>query len=184
MFRKADMDMWADMYKKAIDDGVFKDAPEPPKPDHYKFLQDVDRAPDHRSAEAEYWNRMHSELATDPMEVFNEDYDDAPKPVKQNMSKDEIGDVASSKANAANPIDPASVGKDQDYKPNLADVNELQELHDMRVKLLELQGKLAASDALATDEGSKIQKQIDKLKQDIDELSDNISPQFLQSYLS
>jgi chemotaxis protein histidine kinase CheA len=186
MFNKSELDKWADLYQKAVDDGVFKDAPEPTKPDHFNFLNQPEEASSYNSAEAEYWDRVHqTNVFVDPLEVFNEDYDNPPKPIKPNMSNKELGDVAASKANAANPIEPSSVGKDQDYKPNLADVEELQELHNMKVQLLELQGKLAASDALAkSDDGDKIQKQIDKLQQAIDELSDSITPQFMQSYLS
>jgi hypothetical protein len=79
-----------------------------------------------------------------------------------------------------NPVYPNTVGKDQDYNPSWADVNQLEQLHDMRVNLHELESKLNSKDALAqTKQGKTIQNQINSLWTQIDNLSNSITPDFL-----
>lgn len=183
-----DLQNWQDMWQKAQEEIEEQNPPAPrkgiepaPGPEKSEFS----------SVDKEYWDAIyrasrHPGDAPDPLEVFTEDLRvETPKPVPPNQEKKELGDVAKTKANAANPIDPASVGKDQDYKPNLADVGQLEQLHNLKINLYELECKLNTNDCLAkTDQGKKIQSQIQSLKTQIDELSDNITPDFLQSYLS
>jgi hypothetical protein len=143
-----------------------------------------------------YWNAVYEKMTSyddapdiaAPEMITEENQKDkitVPTPIKPNLTDKEMGDVVKSKANAANPVNPASVGKDQDYKPNMADVYQLEQLHDMKIKLYDLECKLNEKDALAkSKEGVKIQVQIEDIKKKIDELSDAITPNFLQSYLS
>lgn len=177
-----DFNNWCDMWEKAQEDEDFQK--ESPK---------VEPNP-HR--DADYWNAVYEKMnkyddapdLANPQILTEENQKDKitiPIPKKPNLSTKELGDVAKSAANAANPTTATSAGKDQDYKPNLADVYQLEQLHDMKIKLYDLECKLNEKDALAqSKEGMKIQVQIEDIKRKIDELSDSITPDFLQSYLS
>ena len=187
-------DNWCDMWQKAQEeDGLFKDEPTPTtSPSKIDFFgqHHEEGEEDISQTNSDYWNTIYnmSNNAGDAPDVTKWQVlteDEVPKPVKPNLTNKEIGDIVKSKANSANPIHPVSVGKDQDYKPSLANVYQLEQLSIMKVSLCELEGKLNANDALGkTKEGSKVQKQIDEMKKKIDELSDAITPDFLQSYLS
>jgi len=176
---------WVDMWEKAQKDGTIETTPTP-TPDVSVEKQDFFGQNNTPASELlqeddiEYWNRLSGKKLNEENRITP-----APQPLEPDFGKKEIGDVASGIANAANPISPASVGKDQNYKPNLADVNQLEQLHDMKVNLHELESKLNTKDALAqSNQGKKIQIQIENLKAKIDELSDSISPDFLKSYLT
>jgi len=205
---KKDFQNWQDMWEKAMDEDVPTPAATPPEQQSRQvYFNNPSGAADppqsdNSSVDKEYWDQiykasMHPGDSPDPLqaafgaesEILTEKAEDmnvtTPKPVAPNQSKDELGDIAKTKANAANPIDPGSIGKDQDYKPNLADAHQLEQLHNLKINLYELECKLNTNDCLAkTDKGKKIQNQIDALKTHIDELSDTITPDFLQSYLS
>ena len=191
MLNRKELQDWQNMWNKAQD--------EMPKPEPESIPMQEDPIPDSTSekrdsewwsgVDKDYWDQIYKGSMGNKSSVLNEESDGLsvklPQPVKPNQSKEELGDVAKTKANAANPIDPASVGKDQDYKPNLADAHQLEQLHNLKINLYELECKLNANDCLAkTDKGKKIQSQIETLKTQIDELSDTITPDFLQSYLS
>ena len=200
---KSDLEKWSGMWEKAMDTDDFK-APKEETPYSDQDLGKIDFFGQNRIAgddkrevsrpDAQYWNKVYRMMAKeddvpDPLadDILTEDDKQIvnPVPKKPNLTDKEIGNVAKSKANAANPIDPASVGKDQDYKPSLADVYQLEQLHNMKINLCELEGKLNAKSALGhSKDGQKIQGQINELKKKIDELSDSITPDFLQSYLS
>ena len=189
-------DKWVDMWDKAQKDGTIESPTTKPEAGVEKedfFGQSNTPAPKLlQEGDVEYWNKLSGckyQVGVDPACEENLNEDDritpAPQPIEPDLGKKEIGDVASTVANAANPIQPASVGKDQNYKPNLADVNQLEQLHDMKVNLHELESKLNNKDALAkSDQGKKIQTQIENMKAQIDALSDSISPDFLKSYLT
>lgn len=199
-----DFDSWVDMWDKAQNDDEFKKqskkANEKPL-DNVDFfgqqryageeVEDVDAS----SSDSEYWKKIYRMSsngdAPDPLadenQVITEDGKQIvnPRPVKPNLSDKEMGDVAKSAGNSANPISPSSVGKDQNYKPNFADVYQLESLVDLKTNLHELECKLNAGDSLGkSKQGQKIQKQIDEMRKKIDDLSDSITPNFLQSYLS
>jgi hypothetical protein len=185
-----DLKNWQDMWEKAQAE-MGQDQKSPSQEFRKDLVPQQPEKSEFSSVDKEYWDAIYKASknpsdAPDPLEVFNEDLSvETPKPVKPNQSKEELGGVAKGRANAANPIDPASIGKDQDYKPNLADAGQLEQLHNLKINLYELECKLNTNDCLAkTQQGKKIQGQIKRLKSQIDELSDNITPDFLQSYLS
>jgi len=201
---KNQFDNWCDMWQQAQETDLFNDAPISQDPYH-PSNQSPDKqdffGQNHEEAEEEiptsavdYWNmiyKMSNNAGDSPdvtkFQVLTEEEDKVvmPEPVKPNQMDAERGAVVKSKASAANPINPSSVGKDQDYKPSLVNVYQLEQLHDMKINLHELEAKLNANDALGkTKEGAKVQKQIDEMKKKIDELSDALTPNFLQSYLS
>lgn len=180
------LDKWVDMWEKAQEDGTIETTPPTTKAEKQDFFGQNHQAPteEFQDDDVEYWNKINGR--EEPRILTEQDrITPAPQPLEPDLSKKEIGDVASTVANAANPIQPSSVGKDQNYKPNLADVQQLEQLHNMKVNLYELESKLNAKDALAqSSQGKKIQTQIENLKVQIDELSDAISPDFLKSYLT
>jgi hypothetical protein len=188
---------WTDLWEKAQKEGVFGDSAQPVPENPIPYASHEPKG--HDNVDKEYWNNVyansrHAGDAPDPFtkpEVLN-DWNvvsgdrttPQPQPLKSDLTDKEKGDVVRTAADAANPIEPSSVGKDQNYKPNWADVQQLEQLHDMKVNLHELESKLNAGDAMATDKGQKIQKQIDSLRVRMDELSDELTPDFLRSYLS
>jgi hypothetical protein len=177
-----------DKWDKAQEAGIFDDAPGPVEP----FMPQDDpyckkeSAP--ANADVDYWREIYAKSMGQsmPSGMLNEQgIPPMPNPVEPGLSKPEIQKIAKSAANAANPTRITTVGKDQDYKPNWSDVRQLEQLHDMKINLYELESKLNHGHALAeTKKGQKVQTQINNLKKEIDALSDALSPDFLQSYLS
>ena len=179
------LNKWVDMWEKAQENEIIKSSPSPQvqKQDFFGLHHQVPNE-EIKDDDIECWNKINGR--EEPQILTEQDgITPAPQPLEPDLSKKEIGDVASTVANAANPIQPSSVGKDQNYKPNLADVQQLEQLHNMKVNLYDLESKLNAKDALAqSSQGKKIQTQIKNLKVQIDKLSDAISPDFLKSYLT
>ena len=182
-------DNWCDMWDKAQGDGEFidgckeADAPNTEKVDF--FGQNHEEGEEEiEQSNSDYWNTIYNmSNAPDIDQVLTEN-EELPRPIKSNLTDKEIGDIVRSKANSANPIHASSVGKDQDYKGGI-NVYQLEQLSDMKLSLHELEGKLNTNNALGkTKAGSRVQKQIDEMKRKIDELSDALTPNFLQSYLS
>ena len=188
-------DNWCDMWDKAQEDGEFidgckeADAPNTEKVDffgqnHEEGEEEIDQS------NSDYWNTIYkmSNNSGDAPDVTNyqvlTENEEVPRPIKSNLTDKEIGDIVRSNANSANPIHASSVGRDSDYKPNLVNIYKLEQLSDMKVSLCELEGKLNVNDGLGKKEGIKIQVKINELKNKIDELSDTLTPNFLQSYLS
>lgn len=188
-------DNWCDMWNKAQEDGEFidgckeADAPNTEKVDF--FGQNHEEGEEEiEQSNSDYWNTIYkmSNNSGDAPDVTNyqvlTENEEVPRPIKSNLTDKEIGDIVRSNANSANPIHASSVGKDQDYKAGI-NVYQLEQLSSMKSNLHELESKLNTNDALGkTKAGNKIQLKIDEMKKKIDELSDALTPNFLQSYLS
>ena len=106
-------------------------------------------------------------------------------------SKGDLGVKGAELANTANPIYPSSRGEDQrkHVTPEWEDGKGLRELVYMKHNLYNLEVKINSSPkfgAYAPDspEIKKIQVQIDELKHKMDELSNSLSPDFIQDELS
>lgn len=201
-----DFDKWVGMWEKVMDTEDFKEPkPETPysddTPGKVDFFGQNRLAGDDKKEvsrpDVEYWNKVYRMMrkeddALDPLTdetgVLTEENGGKlvdPVPKKPNMTNKEMGDASKGVANAANPIQPSSLGKDQDYKPSLVSVYQLEQIIDLKTNLQELECKLNSKSAFGqSKEGKKIQTQIDELKKKIDELSDSLTPDFLQSYLS
>jgi hypothetical protein len=193
-------DNWCDMWQKAQEDEDFvsgckdSDTQGSTSPEKIDFFgQNHEEADDEfEPGSLDYWTKIYnmSNNAGDApdvtkWEVLTDGVNNVPEPVKPNLTDAEMGKVVKSMGNSANPIQPSSVGRDTDYKPNISNVYSLEQLSDMKINLHELECKLNVNDALGkVKDGVKVQAKIDELRKKIDELSDAITPNFLQSYLS
>lgn len=107
-------------------------------------------------------------------------------------SKDSLGIKGAELANTANPLlEPASRGEDQrkHVTPDWSDGKGLRELVYMKHNLYNLEVKINSNPKFGnygpdTPEIKKIQSQIDELKHKIDDLSNSLSPDFVQDELS
>jgi len=102
-------------------------------------------------------------------------------------SKDDLGTKAAELGNSANPIYPSTRGEDQrkHVTPEWADGKGLRELVYMKHNLYNLEVKINSNPKFGAygpeaPEIKKIQGQIDELKYKIDELSNSLSPDFVQ----
>lgn len=167
------------LWDKAQESGLFGEAKPKPKnvPQYNDSSSEVFESP-----EAKYWRDVYNtikvnggeDLAPDPLNLISEE---------ATTSKEDLKKFAQSSGPNANPVTPWTVGKDQDYDPQMADVAQLEQLHDMKCNLQELEAKLNAKTALGeTAQGKKVQRQINALRTQIDNLSDALTPDFLDHY--
>jgi hypothetical protein len=197
---------WCDQWDKAQKEGVFKDRPKPhvPSPqiggdeDFFgnsrppEVFQEGKRQV--RDVDAKYWKKLYelSKQGDNAPDILSESAwqteggtlpEQAPKATKKGMA-----DRASKLGNTPNPVYPNTYGPDQKERkvtPNWTDGKELLELHNMKVNLHELESKFNAAWAVGQDGKMKsVKRQIDGLKQIIDELSNVLTPNFLSDYLS
>jgi len=105
---------------------------------------------------------------------------DWPKGQDPNMSK-----MARGLAHSANPVYFYSYGKDQDLHvtPNWSSGVELEELHNIKVELEQLESKLGHAETLGKDT-KRLKSQLSELKIKVDELSNSLTPGFLSDYMS
>lgn len=170
-----DLDKYTDQWEKALKNGIFDDAPQPPAPsrdlDFFGQMGGEEIVP-MNECDAKYWDRVYKlskrtgpGCAPDPL-----------APMKEEVDKTAAKRVADKIANSANPIEPWTVGKDQDWKPtpNWTDGKELRELAEMKKKLEQLESKMNAQEGLGKS-GDSIQKQIDAMRQKLDDLSDSLT---------
>jgi hypothetical protein len=103
-----------------------------------------------------------------------------PKGQDADMSK-----MARGLSHTANPVYYYSYGKDQDLHvtPNWSSGVELEELHNIKVELEQLESKLGAAETLGKDT-KKLKSQLSELKTKVDELSNSLTPSFLSDYMS
>jgi hypothetical protein len=103
------------------------------------------------------------------------------KPDGKSSSKitDDLGGLA-------NPVHTSARGKDASNRvtPNWAGGQEIIELHKMKEQLQKLEDKIAADPMVENKGTKKVMSQIDALWKKIDELSDTLTPDFVQEYLS
>ncbi len=196
-------DKWTDQWEKAQASGIFGTPKQPqnPKQDDYhrpqNIVQDVD---------TEYWNKVyrlsnHMGDSPDPLEeepdpaAGNEPVtisEDAPgkndfKLVSTTKSdKKTSGKITDELGGLPNPVKAATRGKDANNRvtPNFAGGQEIIELHKMKEQLQKLEDKIAADPMVENKSTKKVMTQIDALWARIDELSDTLTPEFVQEYLS
>lgn len=128
---------------------------------------EYDRDEPLNEADTKYWAEV-SKLA-DP-----HGYTD---PLKLVESKEDAKNVADALAKAHNPINPQSVGKDQDPVVTQnwgTGGKEYFQLEELKVRLEKLESKLNAMESEGKS-GSSAQSKIDGLKKQIDELSDSLN---------
>ena len=165
----AGFDDWVDMWEKAQGDGTFADAPKPPpqRGGSGSFFGVHSQSPDFDTppaeADTEYWNQVYqrSNNAGDSPDVaYPEMLQEQKKPVEKAVeprrkkkrkplsegkanTPTELRGVAKQQLRSPNPIYHYNVNKDQEphVTPNWTDGEELVELHDLKIKLHQLEGK-------------------------------------------
>lgn len=93
-------------------------------------------------------------------------------------AKTDAGKIAKSLSRSPNPLYHYSAGKDQDLHvtPNWTDGEGLTELHDMKIKLHQLEGKLNAmiGEGKPDRQVRQLESELRKLRDRLDELSDSL----------
>lgn len=169
---------WCGQWDKAMEDGAFDDAPKPPvtepRADFFGQYNGPEATDEINNVDSQYWHDVYKSALggdandpTDPMSgdgMVNEDH------------KKVSGDAADAVAYSHNPIDPTTAGKDQemDNDGNDQEVKDIEELAEMKVRLEKLESRLNASYTEGKSTNS-VQKQIDGLRTQIDELSDTLN---------
>jgi hypothetical protein len=156
-------DDWVDKWDKAVQDGVFKDAPKPPSTcthtskDSFFGPRQDDHTSDIKSSDSEYWRAIHS--VADGVEM-------------QRLDEADMG-VSPLAGESPNPVRRETEGKDQELEPRplgvTFDEEDVKSLESMKVKLHELERKVALMDG-EKDYGSQVKAMIEK----IDELSNKM----------
>lgn len=169
-----DLDKYTAQWEKALEKGIFDDAPQPVQPNRELdfFGQMGGEDVPLNECDAKYWDRVYKlSRNTGPGQV-----PDPLTPLKEETDKTAVKRATDKIANSANPIEPWTVGKDQDWKPtaNWTDGKELRELADLKKKLEQLESKMNAQESEGKS-GESIQKQIDAMRQKLDDLSDSLS---------
>lgn len=164
--KQAEFEDWLAKWDKAVADDVFADdddeaaKPSGKGPDFFGQLPTTAEDVPLNECDTKYWREVAA-LAGRPLKE-----DSAPIAVKaQRLSK------------AQNPVMPNTTAHDQDVipTPNWSDGKELRELSDLKASLEKLEAKLNAKEAMG-DSGADIQKKIDVLKKQLDDLSQSLIP--------
>ncbi len=175
----SDLDKYTDQWEKALKDGFMDDSPHLPPPSpigQSDFFGQWDGGDDTalNECDAKYWAQVYQlskhagpGQCPDPLTPMKEE---------RVAAKNDIKRMTDKIANAANPIYPYSVGKDQDTKPtsNWTDGSELRELAELKRKLEKLESKMNAEEGNGKS-GATIEKQINAMREKLDELSDSLT---------
>lgn len=161
---KDDFDNWVDKWDKALADGVFKDAPKipgtAPQTSHDSFfgLQQSNPTDSINSSDADYWRAINA-VADGGVEM-------------QRIDESDTG-VSPLASDGPNPVRRETEGPDQELEPRQLGLtfseDDIRQLEEMKVKLHELENKIAAMDDKG-DYESRVKAMIDK----IGELSDKM----------
>lgn len=202
-----DFEKWVQQWDKACKDGVFAETKpyipttEVHPTDFFGSWHPSEKETTLKDVDANYWNQVYklSNHSGDAPDILNEQ-DNHPeervskiqdKPLRKLPAKKVLGTKGKELANTANPVEPPSRGIDQRRKvtPDWSDGPDLIELDELKKKVLDLQAKLNSDEDFGSFRGDSkkmkaIQGQIDKIKDDIDYLSNSLSPDFVQDELS
>jgi hypothetical protein len=208
----ADLEKWMKVWEKSQADGIFPEEPKQQdiNPQVYSsdYFGNARKNGNEKVAlndcDAKYWsqvynlskggNILHEEEFTKVDGVGTEEpLASTPQGKTRKVpSKSALGDKATELANTANPLlQPSSRGEDQrnHVTPEWSDGKGIREIVYMKHNLYNLEVKLNSNPkfgAYGTEapEIKKIQKQIDELKNQINDLSNSLSPDFVQDELS
>lgn len=157
--------------------------------------------------DAEYWEKLHKLTndghPADPHAILTEAETKAQFTISNQgklrnvPTSKELGTKAGELGNTGNPVYPNTRGRDDGVLPNnerkitpdWIDGTKLSEINNMKFNLYQLESKLNADPNFGSFSGDsvkikKIQKQIDGLKDQIDQLSNDLSPDFVRDELS
>jgi hypothetical protein len=211
--RNDDFEKWTSQWEKAMEEGLFDDAPKPPVPaeqsgpDFFGNYRPNPDPTDIKDVDAAYWSKVyrlsrHSGDSPDPLEelqpINEEELENLVKTTKSHPSEFTLvqADEPDKKTTAAitddlgklaNPAQYPSRGKDARNKvtPNWAGGEEIQELEAMKMNLEQLESKINAAEGMGdTKKAKSLMSKLDSLRKQIDELSDDLPPDFRTDYLS
>ena len=190
--QKNDFDKWCGQWEKAVESGVFNDAPHAPKPtqktsdDSYFGPVQNNPTQDVADVDAQYWRTVYAMsdnmgMAPDPIKASErmlQEEREAKKIQAELLSEGaevDLGKIVKSMAQTANPIRAGSVGPDTALTPQALSLTfseaDIETLSELKIQLHNAQAMLIAYEI----EGKKTKTQESKianLKQKIDELSD------------
>ncbi len=175
-----DFDKWCDLWDKAVDDGAFKDAPKPPVSSPRTDFFGQYNGPSEggiNSVDAQYWHDVYkAAISGEDIDDPNADFVDGSEGLMSEDHKAVSKAASDAMAYSHNPIDPTTVGKDQDIdvKGNEQEVKDIEELSEMKARLEKLESRLNAN-YTENKNITGVQKQIDTLRNQIDELSDSLN---------
>ena len=139
-----DFGKWCDQWDKALEDGLFDDAPKPNTPSSPPDLSDYDAEslPDQsvdgmlNEVDTEYWKSVYN---------LSSNQGDAPDVTKEANSPKakELGKRAMVVANEPNPVRINTVGKDQDARSDSSTSEAFQKLTELKKELHLIGNKLA-----------------------------------------
>lgn len=207
----SELEKWMDVWEKAQEKNIF---PNEPKQDINPQVYSTDYFGNVRKdgketvnlndCDAKYWNQVYRLSKHGTPDITDEQLNEQTSKISDDPlgsepqgktrevpTKSDLGVKGAELGNTANPIEPPSRGEDQrkHVTPEWADGKGLRELVYMKHNLYNLEVKINSSPkfgAYGSDspEIKKVQTQIDELKHKIDELSNSLSPDFVQDELS
>lgn len=209
----ADLEKWMTAWENAQEKGIFPtEQKQDINPQVYSsdYFGNVRKQGNEKIAlndcDAKYWSQVYnlSKGGNLTPDVVNEEFTKvdgvgteeplASTPqgkIRKVPSKPDLAEKGAELGNTANPVEPPSRGEDQKnhVTPNWSDGDSIRELVYMKHNLYNLEVKLNSNPkfgAYGTEapEIKKIQKQIDELKNKMDDLSSSLSPDFIQDELS
>ena len=173
-----DFGKWCDQWDKALEDGLFDDAPKPNKPSSPPDLSayDAESLPDNNDVDgmlnevdAKYWKSVYN---------LSSNQGDAPDVIKEANSpkSKDLGKRAMVVANEPNPVRINTVGKDQDARSDSSTSEAFQTLTELKKELHLIGNKLAEMKDSNLD---VIYSKFEKIQKKIDELSDSLVPNYV-----
>jgi hypothetical protein len=209
----AELEKWMDVWEKAQEKGIFPETPKEQEinpqvyqTDYFGNVRSPALGSDKNHAmlnecDTKYWKQV-CKLAkgekldeqTSKIDGIGSEEPLASEPqgkLRDVPTKADLGVKAAELGNTANPVEPPSRGDDsrKHVTPEWADGKGLRELVYMKHNLYNLEVKINSNPKFGAygedvPEIKKIQGQIDELKHKIDELSNSLSPDFIQDELS
>jgi hypothetical protein len=190
--KDGDFGTWCDQWDKALEDGLFDDAPKPNSTGPFAHdslpsppdLSDYDAGslPDHASqptlvdgmlneADAKYWNSVANIPAKNSDVISELSSKEAKTPDAKNLGK-----RARIVANEPNPVRINTVGKDQAARSDTNTSEAFQKLVELKQELHSIGNKLAEMKDSNLD---AIYSKFEKIQSKIDELSDSLAPNYV-----
>lgn len=191
-----DLDKYTDQWEKALKDGLFDDAPHLPAPKMPDFFGQWDGDEDVQinECDAKYWARVYElskgngpGCSPDPLtETKLPSWEELVKPSETKGDKTLLKKKATTVADDPNPQQGPSYGRDgvsektgqTRISAGWAAEERIQELHDLKVKLYELECKVATM-----EDSNKSQDKIEAIKKQIDDLSNDLHGTWATSHM-
>lgn len=177
---KDDLERLAQVWDKALAQGIFNDAPNRSQPKGSAEVDFFGQMPtvyntDIRDSDMEQWNNVLGAQSISEESLLTEEKAPSKGAVRKHTKK---------LANTNNPVYPNTKGPDSkspDPEGNFAGGKNLEKLIDLKKKLHQLKAELTKSETLEMMGGkgeakvAKLEKSIDSLSDEIDELSDSLN---------